>query len=67
MEFLDHLLFSDLTVKLLMSTRKPAANPLLASGGQFSLADSFGVTATLPVVAPAEEDSFLGDHTHHVL
>eukprot|EP00090_Calanus_glacialis_P024326 TRINITY_DN37779_c0_g1_i1.p1 TRINITY_DN37779_c0_g1~~TRINITY_DN37779_c0_g1_i1.p1 ORF type:complete len:1042 (-),score=352.82 TRINITY_DN37779_c0_g1_i1:171-3296(-) len=43
-----------------MSTRKPPANPLLASGGQFSLADSFGVTATLPVVASAEEDSFLG-------
>ena len=49
-----------------MSTRKPAANPLLASGGQFSLADSFGVTATLPVVAPAEEDSFLGDHNNLV-
>jgi len=43
-----------------MSSRKPMANPLLASGGQFSLADSFGVTATLPAVAPAEEDSFLG-------
>ena len=43
---------------------KRPANPLFApggGGGGFSLAESFGVTASLPVTsAEAEEDSFVG-------
>ena len=43
--------------------KKPPSNPLIAGGAAgFSLADSFGITATLPAVAVAnaEEDSFVG-------
>ena len=43
--------------------KKPPSNPLFAGGStSFSVADSFGITATLPSVtnAEAEEDSFVG-------
>ena len=43
--------------------KKPPSNPLFAGGAtSFSVADSFGITATLPSVAnaEAEEDSFVG-------
>jgi hypothetical protein len=39
---------------------KKVANPLLATSGSFSLADSFGVAAALPIISAAEEDSFVG-------
>ena len=45
-----------------LKMNKRPANPLFAGGGGggFSLADSFGVTASLPVTSNAEEDSFVG-------
>ena len=42
---------------------KKVANPLLATSGSFSLADSFGVAAALPIISAAEEDSFVGGLT----
>jgi len=47
--------------------KKISSNPLLASGGNFNIAESFGVTPTIPLISSAEEDNFLGGPANLVI